>query len=133
MTRNEVEIKKAGEDTAPTRRSGTLWSYRPNVDVLDSDDAIIVQADMPGTNPEKIDINYEDGRLSIHGRVTERRRGDVEYLAYEYGIGDYERTFTVSNEIDRDGIEASMSDGVLRLKLPKAKQAVERKIKVSGT
>jgi HSP20 family molecular chaperone IbpA len=106
--------------------------YRPNVDIYELADELIVQADMPGAKSDDIDIQFEDGSLTIHARVPQRRSGDINYLRQEYGVGDFYRTFRVSEHIDTTRISAEYTDGVLTLHLPKVEAVKPRKIKVNA-
>jgi HSP20 family protein len=116
---NETEQTRSGE------------FYRPDVDILELADELVVHADVPGVRPDDIDINFEDGALTIYAKVTERPpSGPV--LLREYGVGDYRRTFRVSEQIDSGRISAQYGDGVLTLHLPKAEKARPRKIQVQG-
>jgi HSP20 family molecular chaperone IbpA len=111
-------------------RSGQI--YRPDVDILEKDDELLILADMPGVKSEDIDIKFEDGTLTIYGRVTNGRLAREKFLLQEYGVGDYYRTFRISEQVDASKISAEMADGVLMLHLPKAEQAKPRKIKVAA-
>ncbi len=113
----------------PTRRG---VQYRPVVDILETEDELRVLADMPGARPEDIEINFESGVLTIHGRVEQRQSEQAEYVLREYGVGDFFRAFEVSESIDSSRISADYSDGVLVLHLPKAEKARARKIEVRG-
>jgi HSP20 family protein len=109
-------------------RSGTL--YRPSVDILEQADELIVLADVPGASGEDIAIDFEDGSLTLHAKVEARQDAETEYLVREYGVGDYYRTFHVSEAIDAARITAEYADGVLTLHLPKAESTRPRKIDV---
>ena len=109
-------------------RSGRL--YQPNVDILETAEELIVLADMPGVDGSDIDINFENGTLTIHGKVAPRQGEGVNHLLREYGIGDFHRTFQVSEVIDASRITAECANGVLTLHLPKVEAAKPRKIKV---
>ena len=87
---------------------------------------------MPGVDEKSVDITLEKELLTIYGRVEPEVPEKHSLAIAEYGVGDYRRTFTISSEIDRDHIEASVKDGVLKLVLPKAESAKTRKIPVSG-
>lgn len=87
---------------------------------------------MPGVDEKSVDINLEKNVLSIYGRVDEGPLETYRPALVEYGIGDYERVFTLSDEIDRDRIQATVKNGVLRVVLPKAKAARSRKIAVKA-
>jgi len=126
LQKQEVEFEKGAERTRPRRL------YTPPVDIIEQKEYIILVADMPGVDAHSVNITVDKDLLTIHGDVdTEAHQG--QKLVYsEYGTGDYERTFTLSSEIDRDNIKASMKDGVLRLTLPKVLAAGTRKIPVTG-
>jgi HSP20 family molecular chaperone IbpA len=106
--------------------------YRPNVDIYELADQLVVQADVPGAKNNEIDIQFEDGALSIHARVPARHESQGPYLRQEYDVGDFYRTFRVSEQIDASRISAEYTGGVLTLHLPKVEAAKPRKIKVAA-
>jgi HSP20 family molecular chaperone IbpA len=93
---------------------------------------LIVLADVPGARGEQVDVDFEDGTLTIHAHVEPRQDAETEYLVREYGIGDYHRTFRVTEAIDAQKITAHCADGVLTLHLPKAEAVKPRKIAVKS-
>jgi HSP20 family molecular chaperone IbpA len=119
------EIEESGAERTRSRRA-----FVPRVDIYETNDAIVMTADMPGVGPESVDITLEQGVLTINGYVEEERPEDYTLTYAEYGTGDYVRRFTLSNQIDQDAIEATVKDGVLRLYLPKVKPST-KKITVS--
>ena len=120
--------EQAGVRTAERTRGGR--AYRPNVDIFETANELTVLADMPGVKGDEIDIDFENGLLTIHGRVQERLPADQQYLLYEYGTGDFYRTFVIGEAIDTDGISAEYKDGVLTLHLPKIEAVRPRRIEV---
>ena len=123
--KQEAEIVEGAERTRASR------VYIPQVDIFSAGDDIVILADMPGVAEEGIDITLEKDVLTINGYVSNVEDPQGYELAHgEYGIGDYQRSFTLPDEVDRDNIEASLSHGVLRLTLPKAPEAQTRKITV---
>ena len=125
--------KPRQESTPATNSVETTPSSKlfvPQVDILESENQILLIADLPGVDQENLDVTLEKNVLTLRGTV--KPHGPEGYqLAYaEYEVGNFERAFTVSNDIDRQGIEAVVKDGVLRLTLPKAKHAVLQKIAV---
>lgn len=122
----------ASEQVAPAEHTRSGRYYRPAVDILESAEELTVVADVPGAKAESIDVRFEDGALSIHARVPPRREEDAEYLLHEYGVGDFWRTFRVSEAIDAAKISAEYAEGVLTLHLPKAEAIKPRKITVKG-
>jgi len=121
----EAEQHAGGEHT----RCGC--HYRPQVDILEKGDELVVLADVPGATGEEIDVDFEDGTLTIHAKVAPRQEERMEYLVREYGVGDYYRTFHVSEAIDASKITAEYADGMLTLHLPKAESTKPRKIDVT--
>ena len=118
------------EGRAERTRGGQC--YRPHVDILEANDELMLVADMPGVKSDSIDVNFEDGLLTLQGRVEPRYGQRVDFLHYEYGVGDFYRTFRVSEQIDPTKIHAEYRDGVLAVHLPKAERARPRKIAVSA-
>ncbi len=127
----ELEKQEAHpEQTAENTRSRRL--YLPRADIYESADKIVVYADMPGVDEKSIDITLEKNVLTINGFVESTAPAGYTLAYAEYNTGDYRRAFTLSNEIDREHIDATVTNGVLKLTLPKSKQATPRKITVKG-
>jgi len=122
--------KPAAETGAAAEPTWCGACYRPNVDIREENDELLVLADIPGTTGENIAIDFRDGTLTIHAKVPPREQPGANYLLQEYGVGDYYRTFQVSEVIDASKIVAEYHDGVLTLHLPKAESARPRKISV---
>ncbi len=120
------------DQITPTEHTRSVRHYAPNVDIVERGDELTVYADMPGTTADDIDINFENGTLTIHGKATQRQGDDTNYVLCEYGIGDFYRTFRVSEVIDSQRISAECTDGVLVLHLPKVDAIKPRRIEVSA-
>jgi len=129
---NETQHQGGTAEMAAPEHTRSGQVYRPDVDILEKHDELLIVADMPGVNPDDIDIKFEDGTLTIYGRVTDGRLDREKLLLQEYGIGDYYRTFRISEQIDASKISADMVDGMLTLRLLKAEHAKPRKIKVAA-
>lgn len=104
--------------------------FVPLVDIYETANAIVLVADMPGVDETGVDISMEKNLLTIKGTVSGKAPEGCSLTYSEFGEGDYERVFTISNEVDRDGVEATVKNGVLRLTLPKSKQARAKKVAV---
>jgi HSP20 family protein len=125
----ETEKQEIAESGAERTRSKP--AFVPRADIYETEDEIVLVADMPGVDAETVDITLEKGVLTINGYV-EPHEPEGYGLAYsEYRVGDFQRSFSVSDEIDQDGIEATIADGVLRLHLPRVSPST-RKITVKG-
>jgi HSP20 family molecular chaperone IbpA len=106
--------------------------FSPSTDIYETGDQVVVVADMPGVAPDAVDITLERRLLTIRGRASAHPHLGYRIVHQEYGEGDYERVFTLSEEIDRERIEANHRNGVLTLKMPKADLAKTKKIAVKG-
>jgi HSP20 family protein len=125
-----VENGSLKETSIEQTRSGRY--YRPRVDIIERDTELLVLADVPGAGADDVDVQFNDGVLTIVGRVAQRQSADKEFLSREYGVGDFYRSFQVGDQIDVQKITAEMANGVLTLHLPKAEAARPRKIAVAS-
>lgn len=130
LNNNAVEATNAS--TAPSEAPRGGLYFRPSVDVLELKDELRIIVDMPGVNADGVDINFDDGELTIHGRVPARQGESERYLAQEYGIGDYYRAFQIGEAVDASKITAESADGVLTIHLPKVEAVKPRKILVEA-
>ncbi len=133
MSSDSTLTKPAADNTNAVEETRCGCYYRPNVDILEKEDELLVLADVPGASGDDIDVDFEDGTLTIDAKVPARDDKDAEYLVREYGVGNYHRTFQVSEAIDGQKISAEYADGVLSLHLPKAEAAKPRKISIAAT
>jgi HSP20 family protein len=104
--------------------------YAPRVDIVETDDALEILADMPGVTRDGVEVTLEQRVLRLRGRAELPLPEGVAPLYLEYEPGDYERAFTLSEAVDPAGIEARVRGGVLRLRLPKAGPAKLQRIEV---
>lgn len=123
----DVQARDGGETAVERLREGRV--YRPNVDIVEEKDELRLLADMPGVTAGSIQIDFEDHVLTVQGKVAPRKIEGV-CLMQEYGVGDFYRTFRVSEQIDAGRIQAEYADGVLTVHLPKVEAAKPRKIEV---
>ena len=111
-------------------RTRTRPLFIPRTDIYETQDNVVLLVDMPGVAPDAVDITLEKRTLAIYGHAKDQQHQNYRQVYAEYGTGDYERVFTLSEDIDREGIEASQKNGVLRLVLPKSAPAKARKIQL---
>lgn len=128
---SEKDLQKT-ENTAATERIRNVKTFLPRVDIYETKDALFLIADMPGVDEQTVDVELEKNILTISGRVENGRVQDYSLVFSEYEVGDYERSFTLSDEIDRDKIKATVRQGVLRLELPKAEKVKPKKIAINA-
>lgn len=106
-------------------------SFTPRVDIMETEEESLLLADLPGVKPEDVDVRFDNGELIIDGRCAPRHQG-ANYLLSEYGVGDFYRAFSISEQIDWQKISADLKNGVLTVHLPKAETVKPRKITVKG-
>lgn len=128
-----LDVQKQELTTADdTERTRECACYVPRADIYELDDDIILLAEMPGVGSKSFDITLEKNVLTINGYGNIETPEGYSLVLQEYEQGDFQRSFTLSDEIDRDKIEASVKNGVLRLRLPKAGPAKTKKITVKA-
>lgn len=104
---------------------------RPRVDVLETDQELLIYADMPGVKPDDVDVRFENGELTIHGRRTVTKQ-ERQVVYREYEPAHTHRAFRLTEDIAADRIHAELKNGLLTVHLPKAEAAKPRKIAVKG-
>lgn len=106
-------------------------AYVPAVDILDDKSETVLIMDLPGVAEKDVDISVEKNVLTIKGGQTDADIADRQLVYSEYGVGDYHRSFVLSDDVDRENIAATLKDGVLKVKLPKV-SPVSKKIAVGS-
>ena len=132
MADKDLEIEEKQEVQVTGESTRNVPVFVPAVDIYESENALTLLADMPGVPIENVDIDLDSDQLTIRGGIPQTEEtGKVIFR--EYTAGDYHRQFTLSSDIDREKIQASMKDGVLKLVLPKAEVAKPIKITVKSS
>lgn len=131
MAKKEIEVQEKQEHEVPEERTESARFFRPYTDIHESEDTIVVTMDVPGVDRKDVDVKLEKDVLTITGLVDLSSYEGLEPLYTEYNVGNYTRSFTISNEVDRDGIAAKIDNGVLTVTLPKAREAASRRITVN--
>ena len=107
--------------------------FAPRSDIYETGDSIVILAEMPGVSPDDVEITLERRMLAVRGRTLDAAHEGYRKVYAEYDEGEYERVFTLPDEIDRDNIKAIHKDGVLKLELPKAEPVKARRIEVQSS
>jgi HSP20 family protein len=121
------EVRTETGKADPTRRV----VFEPRVDIAEVDDNMLLYVDLPGVKSEDVDVRFENRELQICGKVTPAAT-KPHFLLNEYGVGDYYRAFSVTDDIDAEKIRADLNDGVLTVHLPKAEALKQRRITVNA-
>ncbi len=123
----EVSPSQAREDIPQVLRS-----FTPPIDIHEGPDGLILEADLPGANEQNLTIQLEDNVLSLQARIDSPAPSGARLLHEEYCLGDYRRSFILSDEVDKDRIVAELKNGVLRLVLPKSEGTRTRRIEIKS-
>ena len=133
MTENNLEVKKQeAEEVAGVEHTRSQRVFIPAASIYETEDRVVVLAEMPGVDDSSVDITLEKNELTINGYVKPLQPEGYTLAYGEFETGDYRRTFILSDEVDRDNIEASVKDGVLRLVLAKVPELKAHKIVVKA-
>lgn len=136
-TTAQTDVTKARADLArqsdAPERASDRPLYRPLADIYEADDSVYVVLELPGVEPDSIDVTLEKRVLTVRAQAPETPRAGFQRAHAEYGEGDYERAFTLSDEIDQSGLTADLKHGVLTLRLPKAAAAQPQKVTVRAS
>jgi HSP20 family protein len=121
-----------GESFDRSWRNLSSATWYPPVDVLESKDAYVLRAELPGMKREDFNLEVKDGMLTLSGeRKSEKTTDGVKYRTVERVEGKFSRSFSLPETVKHDGIQATYKDGILEISLPKAEEAKPRRIEVS--
>jgi len=121
-----------GEGVGQTGMESNLTPWAPAVDIYETENELVVKADLPDVNPQNLDIRVENNILTIRGeRKFESKVNEDNYLRIERAYGSFSRSFSLANSVKTDAIKADYQNGVLTLSLPKREEAKPKQIKVT--
>jgi HSP20 family protein len=121
-----------GDVVGRTGEESNLTPWAPAVDIYETENELVVKADLPDVNPQDLDIRVENNILTIRGeRKFATKVNEDNYLRIERAYGSFSRSFSLANSVNSDAIKADYQNGVLTLSLPKREEAKPKQIKVS--
>ena len=125
-----------GEVVGRTGEESNLTAWAPAVDIYETENELVVKADVPDVNPEDLDIRVENNILTIRGERKFETQGhekvnENNYLRIERAYGSFSRSFSLASSVKSEAIQADYHDGVLTLNVPKREEAKPKQIKVS--
>ena len=129
--RTSVQKREAGSSVT-AERTRNVPTFLPATDIYEDNEKLTVLMDMPGADRESVSVNLENQVLTVTANLEIPTEENMVAEYTEYRVGNYERSFSLTEAIDRDKIEASLSNGVLRLVLPKAESAKAKSIPVKS-
>src|SRR5579885_1444346 len=113
-------------------RDQEIPAFTPPIDIHEEHDGLVLEADLPGAVEQNLQVQLEDNVLSLYARIDSPVPEGARLLHEEYRLGDYQRSFILGDEVDRDRITAELTNGVLRLFLPKADRLRTRRIEIKS-
>jgi HSP20 family protein len=116
--------------TAPRADAVAAPQWVPAVDIEDHQDRYVIRADIPGVDPKQIEIQTEEGVLTIRGNRDAAQTADARFIARETARGTFVRRFTLPDRVDAEAIKARSANGVLEVTIPKSSAVQPRQIKV---
>jgi HSP20 family molecular chaperone IbpA len=128
MSNTAIE-RRENKVNVPERVNQATY-FTPLVDIVETAEGYVFQADLPGVKAGDVDVSFENGVLTIEGRVQPRQPAEQSYIWQEYGVGHFYRQFTLNTPVNPDGIRAELRSGVLELHVPKAESAKTRRIEI---
>ena len=118
----------SGETEVSTR------SWAPPVDIYETEDAIVLKAELPGIDPKDVEVRVEDNTLYLKGeRNYEKEVKEQNYHRIERSYGSFARSFSLPNSISAEKVKAEYKDGLLTLTMPKREEAKPKTIKIDVT
>jgi HSP20 family molecular chaperone IbpA len=126
----DLRVREKQEVSSPAEQTRSGIVFTPGVDIFETEREITLLADLPGVKSDNLSIDLRDNTLTLSADAEVEEGPGEENLIREYETGKYYRQFTLSEVIDQVKIDAKLSDGVLRLTLPKVEKAAPRKIEI---
>lgn len=132
--RRDVERAFNGlEEGMPSSGEVTAAAWAPAVDIKEEDGAYVLHADLPGVDPKDIELNMENGVLTLRGeRKSEITQEQENYRRIERVTGSFYRRFTLPDTADAENISAKSANGVLQVRIPKQEKVLPRRIEVQS-
>jgi HSP20 family protein len=131
LSRSESDMARVIPDADTPIPVAPRLLFNPPIDIYETPDGLVLYADLPGVTAEGLDLQVQNNKLTLFGHVSSRDPGPATVLHQEYEVGDYLRSFILSDEVDHDRIQAKLTNGVLRVELPRASRAKPRRIDVA--
>lgn len=115
-------------EVVPAERS----LFTPPIDIYESDEGLVLIADLPGVSVKSLELQVQNNKLTLLGRVANQVPANARPLHQEYAEGDFLRSFILSEDVDHERVTARLTNGVLEVVLPRAPKSAPRRIQVNG-
>ena len=133
-TRNTMsnEIVRASESAPPPPPEYPVEQivFTPPIDIYETAEGLVLQADLPGVASESLELQIQNNKLSLYGKVSSSVPPDARLIHQEYQVGHFLRSFILSEEVDHERISAKLNQGVLEVVLPRLPKPEPRRIQI---
>jgi len=119
------------ETVLPATPAPDRTLFTPPIDIYESDEGLVLIADLPGVSVKTLELQVQNNKLTLLGRVTNPAPANARLLHKEYEEGDFLRSFILSEDVDHERVTARLNDGVLEVVLPRAAKSTPRRIEVN--
>ena len=129
----QEQVNRLFDDTFSSHRAGQsdLATWAPAVDVFETENELVVKADLPDMNEKDIDVRVENNTLTVRGeRKFEQQANEDNYLRIERAYGTFTRSFSLPNTVNPEAIRAEYRNGVLTVRMPKREESKPKQIKI---
>jgi len=114
--------------------SSALTAWAPAVDIYETENELMLKADLPDVNEKDLDVRVENNMLTIHGeRKFEQKVKEENYLRLERTYGSFSRSFSLPNTVSTENIKAEYKNGVLTVEMPKRAESKPKQVKINVT
>ena len=135
LTNWQDQVNRIFESAFPGRGdNSTMTAWAPSVDIYETENELVLKADLPDMNEKDLDIRVENNMLTIRGeRKFEQKVKEENYLRIERTYGSFSRSFSLPNTISTENIKAEYKNGVLTVEMPKRAESKPKQVKISVT
>ena len=126
------EIVRSTETVPPPPKEYPIDQgvFNPPIDIFENAEGLVLQADLPGVATDCLELQIQDNKLSLFGKVTLSIPSDARLIHQEYQVGHFLRSFILSDEVDHERISAKLNQGVLEVVLPRLSKPEPRRIQI---
>jgi HSP20 family protein len=128
----QEQFNRVFDDTFRFRGESALTAWAPAVDIYETENELVLKADLPDINEKDLDIRLENNTLTIQGeRKFEKQVSEDNYLRVERAYGSFTRSFALPSSVNPDQIHAEYQNGVLTVRMPKREESKPKQIKLA--
>jgi HSP20 family protein len=129
----QEQVNRIFDATFPGRAAeSTLTAWAPAVDIYETENELVLKADLPDINEKDLDVRIENNMLTIRGeRKFEEKVNEDNFLRIERTYGSFNRSFSLPNTVNGEAISAEYKNGVLTVQLPKRAESKPKQVKVN--